>query len=767
MFLAVLIGCQTATVSDQDYARAMEGYNPQDTDKLFVVDCLLPGQIRKLGSQITYISPRRPVKTTAGNCEIRGGEYVAYDRANADSALNVWLNQAKQGDVEAQVAVGEIYQKGLGRMPEPARAAEWYGKAAEQGNARAQINLGYLYEKGLGVKQDKMAAVNWYRKASGLDKTGLQFFTVGDADYQKKLEALRQESQAYKSEAEELRAELAETKQLLNQQKRAAAAIEKQLAKARDKLAKEKGKTHRNQQLIESLQHEVEINQESLNSQHLEVSKLERKLRYEVKQIRQPQSKEKTDEQKKSVDWVKQKAYESELKSLRQQLEQTRQALTRQKQESLTAEKELNLTRKKLNQEKGKVSRNEQLIKSLQTEMESKAANLGHQQQKISALEKQLKDEVKKASDKQQGGPLIKIIEPDLSQTRGEPVFRLRSVRKTQDIIGQITAVSGLKSLTINKKNTQIDADGHFRSEVAIDKATTAVTIIAVDKQNQRSTLNFNLMLPTQEATLQAESPESAETETSPLPARQFGSYYALVIGNNDYAYLPNLKTSVNDAKAVSELLKTRYGYNITLLLNANRHQMMTALNALRNQLTETDNLLIYYAGHGDIDKANQNAYWLPIDAEPNNTANWLSNDNITEYLNVIAAKHILVIADSCYAGAMSQTSIVRLPKEMPEDKKEKWLNFMMNRKARTVMTSGGVEPVLDSGSGNHSIFASALLKALKANKGLMVDYELYRMTALQVKKSASLVGFQQMPQYSALQHAGHEGSPFFFIPNS
>jgi hypothetical protein len=115
----------------------------------------------------------------------------------------------------------------------------------------------------------------------------------------------------------------------------------------------------------------------------------------------------------------------------------------------------------------------------------------------------------------------------------------------------------------------------------------------------------------------------------------------------------------------------------------------------------------------------------------------------------------------------MSQSSIVRLPKEMPEDKREKWLNFMMNRKARTVMTSGGVQPVLDSGSGNHSIFASALLRALKANKGLMVDYELYRVTAKQVKQSASLVGFQQMPQYSALQHAGHEGSPFFFIPKS
>jgi len=38
----------------------------------------------------------------------------------------------------------------------------------------------------------------------------------------------------------------------------------------------------------------------------------------------------------------------------------------------------------------------------------------------------------------------------------------------------------------------------------------------------------------------------------------------------------------------------------------------MTSLNNLRNKLTENDNLVIYYAGHGDIDKTDQSAYWLP-----------------------------------------------------------------------------------------------------------------------------------------------------------
>jgi uncharacterized protein len=36
------------------------------------VECLLPGQVRQLGA-MTYISPRRPTRTTIGDCHIRGG----------------------------------------------------------------------------------------------------------------------------------------------------------------------------------------------------------------------------------------------------------------------------------------------------------------------------------------------------------------------------------------------------------------------------------------------------------------------------------------------------------------------------------------------------------------------------------------------------------------------------------------------------------------------------------------------------------------------
>jgi hypothetical protein len=141
---------------------------------LYVVDCLLPGQVRQLGNR-TYLTARRPIKTTAADCRIRGGEYVAYDRADYKSALNVWLPSAEAGDAEAQVNVGEIFERGLGGEPNYAAALIWYRKAAAQGNTRAQFNLGTLYEQGLGVEKDQLAALNWYRQAWGLGTDDLIF----------------------------------------------------------------------------------------------------------------------------------------------------------------------------------------------------------------------------------------------------------------------------------------------------------------------------------------------------------------------------------------------------------------------------------------------------------------------------------------------------------------------------------------------------------------------------------------------------------------
>ena len=178
IFTTILSGCispspeSTYAVNDQQSAD-LSAPPPRSIDDTLIVDCILPGQVRKLG-RMTYMTARRPVKTTALMCEIQGGEYVAYDRSNTATALTVWMEKALEGDPAAQTYVGEIYLKGIGGTPQYSLAAEWFKKAATQGSTRSKLNLGYLYEMGLGVPKNPKTAVSWYRKANGLNAPNLK-----------------------------------------------------------------------------------------------------------------------------------------------------------------------------------------------------------------------------------------------------------------------------------------------------------------------------------------------------------------------------------------------------------------------------------------------------------------------------------------------------------------------------------------------------------------------------------------------------------------
>jgi len=153
----------------------IEGAN---VDQLYIVDCLLPGSVRQLGKRLTYLSARRVVKVSGSECGIRGGEFVAHDRANYQTALKIWMPLANNGDVKAQSYVGEIYEKGLGVQPNYQKAALWYQKAASQGYSRAKMSLGSLYERGLGVPRNNVKALSLYRDASGLKDRQLEFVTL-------------------------------------------------------------------------------------------------------------------------------------------------------------------------------------------------------------------------------------------------------------------------------------------------------------------------------------------------------------------------------------------------------------------------------------------------------------------------------------------------------------------------------------------------------------------------------------------------------------
>jgi TPR repeat protein len=110
-----------------------------------------------------------------------------------------WRKAAEQGNTDAQVQLGILYQIGLAEEHDAsdeqaiydapkvkgsdfAQAIFWFRRAADKSNASAEFSLGDMYEEGKGVPQDFTEAAFWYRKAAEQGHATAQF-SIGVAYY--------------------------------------------------------------------------------------------------------------------------------------------------------------------------------------------------------------------------------------------------------------------------------------------------------------------------------------------------------------------------------------------------------------------------------------------------------------------------------------------------------------------------------------------------------------------------------------------------------
>jgi len=531
--VTTLIGCSTnesTATANSAAASQSETAHASRIAELQVVDCLLPGQMRMLGNR-SYMTPRRPATVTAAECRTRGGEYVAYDRADFKTSLRVWMPSAEQGDAAAQVSVGEIFEQGAGGKPNYEAAIIWYNKAAQQGNKRAQFNLGTLYEQGLGVDKDSIAALGWYRMAWGLPQDSIVFQSAVDQQQKSALKVLNKE---------------------IRKKDLQVSIMNKQIASLSDAL-----KSQSNTDLL------------------MEVE---------------------------------------ELKALIAELE-----------------------------------------------AESRVA-------------KEKKVSIEQRAD-------------------------------------------GLKLRASN--------------------------VVAASTNFERA---------------------GDDVESDDI---NFGKYYALVIANQEYDKIDNLDTPVNDINAVADLLTTRYGFNVKKVINANDIAVMEAINDISNQLTEDDNLLIYYAGHGARlqSGATESGYWLPTNAEasPRDTY-WVANEFVTRHLSRFKARRVLVVADSCYSGLLSSAPGFLMMGENGKYTKD-YIKYKASKRSRLLLTSGGDQPILDGVGGNNSVFTKAFVDVLQNNNDIMTGPQLFMAVRERVVAAARAVDFEQNPEYKTIKGAGHEVGDFFFVP--
>ncbi|MCU0448608.1 MAG: SUMF1/EgtB/PvdO family nonheme iron enzyme [Bernardetiaceae bacterium] len=227
------------------------------------------------------------------------------------------------------------------------------------------------------------------------------------------------------------------------------------------------------------------------------------------------------------------------------------------------------------------------------------------------------------------------------------------------------------------------------------------------------------------------------------------GKNYLLAIGIDQYADqgIRNLRNAVSDVKAVVGLLAERYYFSppnndqeTVLLLDqaATRAKIIGQLKAFGNKVKEPDSLVIYFAGHGEMD--GPRGYWIPHDGlakdTPDGEHSWVINSDLTSYLGDCTARHIFFLVDSCFPATLLRES---------RDTGTKNAQLLYSRPSRMALVSGGLEPVSDGVRGGHSPFATCLLNFLGSHDGPYL-----RAAELCLKVE------EEIPKYIPGQHPSH-----------
>jgi len=839
--------CQSTPDKSVDYS----GNNAQD---LLTVDCLLPPQVRQLGTRLTYIAQRRAIRTSGANCALRGGEYIAYDRADFKSALAVWLPLAEDGDPEAQTYVGEIYEKGLGTRASFELAASWYQRAVYQNYSRAQINLGYLYESGLGVKRDLTKALNLYRQASGFTAAELEFVSsieitnrrvirqqnarlqmetqvlqseilagrdqlrtrkaqlrlsenevlklresivnsnlnktesTGTALEQIRLKEHAKELVEYESQLDRAVVQKQTLQAQLDSRNDTNTALRKQLTMYEDSLDLSRQKLQSHRRIIEKLDKHLDTHDKlsAAAADSLQKAKNESLLLTENIALIEHENKQKMQELSFDASAAKNEVAALINKIAQQseninQIEQKRQAaVTRYEQLLTEKEASFKALKNEKNDQKKRYSAQQaddaKRMTEIQDTLHNRENELEEMTTQIEALQSSLTVKqanmqpvsVEQTAIAQPTGPSINIIDPPVLITQGSPTLT-QGHQIPMDMIGKVEPVESLFAFRINGFDHSVTPAGMFRFNTQAHSGKV-LEFFAVDDKGASTRLQLSIPQPTAISLKNTIAPSNTQEALAnhrlALKSVELGKYHALIIGNNNYQSLKKLTTASDDAIAIENILRKKYGFNTVLLLDADQKTLLGAMERLRATLGEQDNLVIYYAGHGEQDSLSGRGYWLPVDADTNNKDRWIANSAITDMIDTMKAKHVLVIADSCYSGSLTRSSIARPLSGVSAELRLKWLGAVSQSRVRTVLSSGSNHPLRDnSGNARHSIFATELINALDHNTEVLETYELFFELQQRVAAAAAQLNVKQIPQYAPIQYAGHQAGEFIFVP--
>lgn len=340
--------------------------------------------------------------------------------------------------------------------------------------------------------------------------------------------------------------------------------------------------------------------------------------------------------------------------------------------------------------------------------------------------------------------PEVVITEPIVE--RGFKIVKTKKIL----VRGKATDKDGIYEIKINGVDATIKETGEFSAEVPLKIGDNDLVVKATDLKQASSTKTFSIKRKSPDVN---DDVVVVNNNDNNLDVG-FGKYYALLIGVSSYGDgaitdLGGLPSK--DAQDLANILVEKYNFNkenvIVLNNSPKENEIIKEFSKLKKKVTNKDNLLVFYAGHGIYDEKSQVGHWLPSDADMEYELNLISNSQVVDYLKGIQSKHTLLISDACFSGSIFKT---REFKAAPKSVQKKY--ELTSRKA---ITSGTLKTVP-----NKSVFLKYLLKRLEDNSN---NYLSARQLFNNIEEPV-MNNSPNTPQYGTIYGIGDEGGDFIFI---
>ncbi|MCC6622566.1 MAG: caspase family protein [Deltaproteobacteria bacterium] len=241
------------------------------------------------------------------------------------------------------------------------------------------------------------------------------------------------------------------------------------------------------------------------------------------------------------------------------------------------------------------------------------------------------------------------------------------------------------------------------------------------------------------------------------------GRFRALIVWVQDYEHWTRLSAPKKDAERIAAALRDRYLFapeDVELLGNPTQAELFKAIKSLATKARPGDSVLIVFAGHGHLETATGQGYWVPRDARrPSDAAelSYLSSAWVRDVLKGSEALHVAVVSDSCFSGALLSSRGA----EASALSGDAYYSRMYQRRSFEGLTSGALETVDDAGApGGHSPFAYYFALALESPDAPVFDLQDVFQRIRQGVKTLS----KQTPLFGRLAGAPSDGGGFVFV---